>query len=65
VPDIVAGAFEKLMLFVYKDELAPWSMGLEMVIAVYYAGLLLIIMTILYGNITKQIFSENYPKFQG
>jgi hypothetical protein len=41
VPDIVAGAFEKLMEFVYKGEAKLWLMDTDLVIGLYYAGLLL------------------------
>jgi hypothetical protein len=38
VPDIVAGAFEKLMEYVYKAEAKLESMNIELAIGLYYAG---------------------------
>jgi hypothetical protein len=41
VPDIAAGIFERLLAYVYKDEVDLSVMDTELVIALYYAGLLL------------------------
>jgi hypothetical protein len=39
VPDIVAKVFEKLMIYVYKEEVCLLSRSTESAIGLYYAGL--------------------------
>jgi hypothetical protein len=38
VPDMDAETFQRLMIYVYKDEAKISSMDIELVIGLYYAG---------------------------
>jgi hypothetical protein len=40
LPDVVVEAFEKLMAYVYKGEVKFSSMVIDLVVGLYYAGLL-------------------------
>jgi hypothetical protein len=47
VPDVVVEAFEKLMAYVYKGEAVFSSMDIDLVVGLYYAGLLALLLFVL------------------
>jgi orotate phosphoribosyltransferase len=59
VPDMEAETFQRLMIYVYKDEAKISSMDVDLVIGVYYAGFLIIQST---SVLLNNFYIKNYKK---